>query len=140
MARDFSRQGNRLLQGFTVTDDVVRCAQRGDLGAESRHLLLESFPLDSFSNDEQHLVRPKGLRDEVVRTAFDGIERGVVVAVGAHHDDECLAGLHPVPLEKWKYTAGSGLRVSWNQATVLIMDIGFSTEDWGFYLNFGHIF
>lgn len=40
----------------------------------------------------------------------------------------------------WKYSAGSGLRLSWNEATILMCDVGFSPEDWGIYLNFGHIF
>lgn len=43
-------------------------------------------------------------------------------------------------LQGWKYSAGSGLRLSWNQATILMCDVGFSPEDWGIYLNFGHIF
>jgi hypothetical protein len=43
-------------------------------------------------------------------------------------------------LENWKYSGGAGLRISWNQATILMCDLGFSPEDWGIYFNFGHIF
>ena len=45
-----------------------------------------------------------------------------------------------ISLDGWKYSAGSGLRISWNQATILMCDVGFSPEDWGIYFNFGHIF
>ena len=43
-------------------------------------------------------------------------------------------------LRDWKRTQGLGLRVPWNEATVLMADYGFSSEDSGFYLNFAHIF
>jgi outer membrane protein assembly factor BamA len=45
-----------------------------------------------------------------------------------------------ISLNGWKYSGGSGLRISWNQATILMCDVGFSPEDWGIYFNFGHIF
>lgn len=45
-----------------------------------------------------------------------------------------------ISLQGWKYTAGTGLRLSWNQASILMCDVGFGPEDWGIYLNFGHIF
>jgi outer membrane protein assembly factor BamA len=45
-----------------------------------------------------------------------------------------------ISLQGWKYSAGTGLRISWNQATILMCDVGFSPEDWGIYFNFGHIF
>ena len=40
----------------------------------------------------------------------------------------------------WKRTQGGGLRIAWNEATVLMVDYGFSDEDQGLYLNFNHIF
>ena len=40
----------------------------------------------------------------------------------------------------WKRTQGGGLRIAWNEATVLMIDYGFSDEDTGLYLNFNHIF
>ncbi len=43
-------------------------------------------------------------------------------------------------LAGWKRTQGLGLRVAWNEATILMVDYGFSDEDDGLYLNFNHIF
>ena len=40
----------------------------------------------------------------------------------------------------WARSQGLGLRVAWNQATVIMADYGFSTEDSGLDLNFNHIF
>lgn len=43
-------------------------------------------------------------------------------------------------LAGWKRTQGGGARIYWNQATVIMVDYGFSDEDSGLYVNFGHIF
>ena len=43
-------------------------------------------------------------------------------------------------LSNYKYTVGTGLRIAWNQATIIMMDYGKSVEDSGLYINFGHIF
>lgn len=43
-------------------------------------------------------------------------------------------------LKGWKRTQGGGARITWNQATVIMVDYGFSDEDSGLYVNFGHIF
>ena len=43
-------------------------------------------------------------------------------------------------LSGYKYTVGAGLRIAWNQATVIMIDYGKSVEDSGLYINFGHIF
>ena len=43
-------------------------------------------------------------------------------------------------LSGYKYTYGAGLRIAWNQATILMIDYGQSVEDSGLYINFGHIF
>jgi hypothetical protein len=40
----------------------------------------------------------------------------------------------------WKRTEGGGLRIAWNEATVIMADYGFSDEGSAFYLNFNHIF
>jgi hypothetical protein len=40
----------------------------------------------------------------------------------------------------WKRAQGAGLRIAWNEATVLMADYGFSSEGSGLYLNFNHIF
>lgn len=43
-------------------------------------------------------------------------------------------------LAGWKRSQGGGARITWNQATVIMVDYGFSDEDSGLYVNFGHIF
>ncbi len=43
-------------------------------------------------------------------------------------------------LSDYKYTLGTGLRIAWNQATVIMIDYGQSVEGSGLYINFGHIF
>ena len=43
-------------------------------------------------------------------------------------------------LKGYKYSYGAGLRVAWNQATIIMLDYGVSVEDSGLYINFGHIF
>ncbi len=40
----------------------------------------------------------------------------------------------------WKRSQCAGFRVSWNEATVMFVDYGFSSEDAGLYINFSHIF
>jgi hypothetical protein len=40
----------------------------------------------------------------------------------------------------WKRAQGGGLHIAWNEATVLTVDYGFSSEDTGLYLNFNHMF
>jgi hypothetical protein len=43
-------------------------------------------------------------------------------------------------LAGWKRSQGAGLRIAWNEATIIMIDYGFSDEDDGLYLNFNHIF
>jgi len=43
-------------------------------------------------------------------------------------------------LSNYKYTYGAGLRIAWNQSTIIMIDYGQSVEDSGLYINFGHIF
>jgi hypothetical protein len=43
-------------------------------------------------------------------------------------------------LRGWKRAQGAGLHIAWNEATVIIIDYGFSDEDSGLYLNFNHMF
>jgi hypothetical protein len=40
----------------------------------------------------------------------------------------------------WKRAEGAGLRIAWNQATIIMVDYGVSEEDSGLYVNFTHIF
>jgi hypothetical protein len=43
-------------------------------------------------------------------------------------------------LSGWKRGQGAGLRIAWNEATIVFADFGVSDEDTGLYLNFSHIF
>lgn len=43
-------------------------------------------------------------------------------------------------LAGWKRSEGLGLRIAWNEATIIMIDYGRSEEDDGLYLNFNHIF
>ncbi|HXA02890.1 MAG TPA: DUF5982 domain-containing protein [Cytophagaceae bacterium] len=45
-----------------------------------------------------------------------------------------------VNLSGYKYNEGLGLRVAWNQATIIIFDYAYSKEDSQFFFNFEHIF
>lgn len=40
-------------------------------------------------------------------------------------------------LYDWKVAGGAGLRVGWNQSTIVMFDFGASREDTGFYIDFG---
>ncbi len=43
-------------------------------------------------------------------------------------------------LDGWRRAQGAAIRIAWNQATVVMVDYGFSREDSGLYINFTHIF
>jgi len=43
-------------------------------------------------------------------------------------------------LEGYRASYGAGVRIAWNQATVIMIDLGFSSEDSGIYIDFRHIF
>jgi hypothetical protein len=43
-------------------------------------------------------------------------------------------------VNQWKSGYGAGIRLVWNQATVIRFDFGFSSEDFGFYLYTNHMF
>jgi len=40
----------------------------------------------------------------------------------------------------WRYSYGMGLRLAWNQATIIIVDYAISKEDSNMFINFNHIF
>jgi hypothetical protein len=40
----------------------------------------------------------------------------------------------------WKRTQGGGIRIAWNEATIIMCDFGVSDEGTGLYVNFNHIF
>jgi hypothetical protein len=48
--------------------------------------------------------------------------------------------LGDLSLRDWQTSYGGAFRVAWNQATIGTVDVGRSSEDIGFYVNFNHIF
>ncbi|TGJ99663.1 peptide-binding protein [Leptospira semungkisensis] len=50
-------------------------------------------------------------------------------------DDE-----HKVGLQGYKYSKGLGLRIAWNQATIIMIDYAKSREDEQLFVNFSHAF
>lgn len=40
----------------------------------------------------------------------------------------------------WRYSYGAGLRIAWNQATIVMVDYALSKEDSNMFINFSHIF
>jgi hypothetical protein len=40
----------------------------------------------------------------------------------------------------WRYAYGAGLRIAWNQATIVMVDYAISKEDSNMFINFNHIF
>ena len=43
-------------------------------------------------------------------------------------------------LDDWKVAGGGGLRIGWNQSTIVMFDYGVSREDAGLYIDFGMAF
>jgi hypothetical protein len=39
--------------------------------------------------------------------------------------------------DDWKVAGGAGLRIGWNQSTIIMFDFGVSREDTGFFVDFG---
>jgi len=48
--------------------------------------------------------------------------------------------LDDLSFDRWRQGYGGGLRVAWNQATIVTVDYGVSREDTGLYINFNHQF
>ena len=48
--------------------------------------------------------------------------------------------LQDLDLANWKRGQGGALRISWNLATIVTVEYGFSEEDSGIYINFNHMF
>ena len=73
-------------------------------------------------------------RFEVLKQKFALI--GVpFIDVGRTFDD-----LGSVTFKRWRRGQGAAFRVSWNLATIVTVEYGFSDEDTGLYINFAHIF
>ncbi len=71
---------------------------------------------------------------EVLEQDF-GFMLAPFVDAGAVYDE-----VDELTLRGWQRAQGAGLRIAWNQATVIMADYGVSDEDAGLYINFAHIF
>lgn len=49
-------------------------------------------------------------------------------------------GLEETRLSGFRTAGGAGLRVAWNQATIIMIDYGVSREETGLYVNFNHAY
>ena len=45
-----------------------------------------------------------------------------------------------ISTSNWRYAYGAGLRIAWNQATIIMIDYAMSKEDANMFINFNHIF
>ena len=72
---------------------------------------------------------------------FEAERPGVRVALHDLSSEECAQWLAArklaLALTQWKPSAGGGLRVGWNQSTIIMFDFAASREDTGFYVDFG---
>jgi len=48
--------------------------------------------------------------------------------------------IEDLSFDRWRQGYGGGLRIAWNQATIVTVDYGMSSEDTGLYINFNHQF
>ena len=61
----------------------------------------------------------------------------IVPFVDAGRPFDSLGGLSA---RNWQASYGGAFRIAWNQATLVTVDYGRSSEDAGLYVNFNHIF
>jgi hypothetical protein len=72
---------------------------------------------------------------------FHVLKQGVaLIAVPFLDMGRVFDDVRQTTLGGWKRAQGGGLHIAWNEATVLLIDYGFSDEDTGLYLNFNHMF
>lgn len=87
-------------------------------------------PVASFANAE---VRWMPIKFRTLKQQF-GIGFVPFLDMGRVYDRVDLT------FANWRFGYGLGLRVAWNQATIVVADYGLSREDGGFSLTFGHHF
>jgi hypothetical protein len=72
---------------------------------------------------------------------FRVLKQGIgLIAVPFLDTGRVFDNVQQTSLLDWKRTEGMGLRIAWNEATILMADYGFSSEGSALYLNFNHIF
>jgi hypothetical protein len=72
---------------------------------------------------------------------FHAFKQGIALIAAPFMDiGRVFDNVGQTTVSDWKRTQGMGLRIAWNEATIIMIDYGFSDEDDGLYLNFNHIF
>jgi hypothetical protein len=84
-------------------------------------------PVEAFSNLE---IRWTFVRFDVLKQHFS-LQAAPFFDVGRVFDRIDFA------LASWKPCGGGGVHIGWNQSTIVRVDAGFSSEDWGLYIDFG---
>ena len=79
------------------------------------------------------------IRWTFARTTLAG-ERFAFIAVPFVDLGRVWGSVRRTSFARWNRSQGLGLRVAWNLSTLIAIDYGFSDEDAGLYINFGHIF
>ena len=102
------------------------------------HRTMRGFRQDRFVGHDMTLlnfeVRYTWGHIEILKQKFAFIV-APFVDIGRPFDS--LSELSP---RGWRRDYGGAFRVSWNLATIVTVDYGFSDEDTGFYVNFNHMF
>jgi len=72
---------------------------------------------------------------------FHVLKQGIALMVVPFLDmGAAFDSVQKTTLSGWARSQGAGFRIAWNEATIIMVDYGFSAEDSGLYLNFNHIF
>jgi len=69
-----------------------------------------------------------------IASVFDRLENFSII------NSQTISGQPVINWDRWKVGYGAGVRVAWNQATVIRFDFGFSKEDFGFYLLVNNVY
>ena len=83
-----ARQLKQVPHGAALENHEIAQGIDAQARAESLDLAAESFPLFGLPNGHDHFVRTKRLWQVVVCPFVHGGDGGVLVAVGAHHDEQ----------------------------------------------------
>lgn len=102
------------------------------------HRTLRGFRQDRFVGSVMALGNAE-VRWTWGHARWFGQRFGFIVApfVDTGRPFDALGGLSP---RNWQTSYGGAFRIAWNQATVVTVDYGRSSEDAGLYVNFNHIF
>ena len=91
MRGDAAGQLEEMAHGRALGDDVILDLPRAERRAQRLHLAAEPFALLDLAQRQQDLVRAERLVEIVVGAFTHRRDRGVLGAVGAHHQQNRLA-------------------------------------------------